>query len=439
MLNPLKAFFGIVFLNFAVYGVAILFSISKDDVNAYGIYFTSMPMDNIVDGFEASLGLFVALLFIGTASFYLNKKWVRAKIRLRAAADESELMGRGSDYKKKKIIFLVKFGLVVVLSLNVMHFFSMDWHVLWLNYDYQAIKTPDDVGIDDWFFRIYHFALRVLGIIFAVAVSYFYVKKERVALLLAGFSFLYFLLIELVSNSRLAPIYMVVAFLGYFYFKGRVKLWKVVLAFLATYFLYIRVLYGRNYDSQGLSVLLEAFDDIDFFQIYMAYGLIANLAEGFVNFANSVLLHASFAPSYKLLSFSPFPSFVDGFNQLLDVEEVRVNAFVPMGSFGEAYHFGFVFFLLYLAIIFWSLVMSHRVYAAGSRFFGLLIAVVFAWNFMYSFGYPLRNVVRVYEYLIIASIFYLRSNDRYLRKVARLMGQRENLTMQSAAMKKGLM
>lgn len=429
MLNPLKTYFGILTLNFVVYIFAILFSVSKDDVNAYGIYFTSMPMDGIADGILDVVGLFSTLVLVGFLSFLLNKKWVRRRGVLRRTGDELELARFGRGFKRVRVIGLMKYGLVFVLFLNVLHFFSMDWDVLWLNYDYQAIKTPDDVGIDDWFFRIYHFALRVLGIVFAVAVAYFYVKKERAALVLSVLSLVYFILIELVSNSRLAPIYVVVAFLGYFYFKGRVKLWKVVLAFLATYFLYIKVLYGRNYDSQGFSVLLEAFDDIDFFQIYMAYGLVANLAEGFVNFANAVLLSASFGVGYKFLSFSPFPSFIDGFNQLLEVEEVRINSFVPMGSFGEAYHFGLGFFALYVAIIFGSLALSHRVYAAGSRFVGLLVAVVFAWNFMYSFGYPLRNVVRVYEYLMLASFFYLGVNDKYLKKVARLLRKKESVAV----------
>ncbi len=97
--------------------------------------------------------------------------------------------------------------------------------------------------------------------------------------------------------------------------------------------------------------------------------------------------------AYKLLSFSPFPSMIDGFGHVRHLEH-RVNMFAPFSNFAEAYHFGPGYFVALLLILFVSLIILSRFwqrYRGGFAFF-LLAPAYFMFLRMHL--YPLRGTFR---------------------------------------------
>ena len=121
----------------------------------------------------------------------------------------------------------------------------------------------------------------------------------------------------------------------------------------------------------------------------------------------------------KILSFSPFPSFIDGFSSLLSFEH-RVYTYGPFSSFAEAYQFGWgylAFLLLFLSMLVYQTTKMWRNNPTILSFFFL---VPYYYSIIRMQAYPIRNVFRI---LLLALILAIISNQLLKkRKVKKFAG-----------------
>ena len=95
---------------------------------------------------------------------------------------------------------------------------------------------------------------------------------------------------------------------------------------------------GRSNAAQGLSAVGAVLDGLRVEQLgWILARLGATSFDGAISFANALRHDPIYEPSYQLLSFSPLPSFIDGFDAR-EMEQ-RINIYVPFSAFGETAHF----------------------------------------------------------------------------------------------------
>src|SRR5262249_26112766 len=87
---------------------------------------------------------------------------------------------------------------------------------------------------------------------------------------------------------------------------------------------------------------------------------IMDFCQGAVVTAESFELYTDFNLKYKILAFSPLPSFVDGYSSIRSDSEQRLHDYVPMSGIGELYHFGW----LYICVLLVGLTMFIRAHTA---------------------------------------------------------------------------
>ena len=340
--KPSCMFLMILIFNFMTYLVVYFFIEDKYSVNTNGLFFTAMPLDFDRENMEKILFVFFSFIAIGAVVYFKSPKSRVLNIHVVT----KKVTTNGQD-------LLALILLIPVCMFSLFHFLSIDLDTFWSNYDYQIIKTPVYISQNGGaLFKFYHSMFRIVSLFMAVVfvyyLRYFNFLNAFFSLLIFiyGFVFLY------VSESRWVLIYLGVLFLSLimiFNYKPKVLqscTWLTVFAFL-----FVKVIYGRNYGLYGFSVQADIFFDVINMQyITVLQGVLVNLGDGFVGLANVVNQDIVYPIKYKILSFSPFPSFIDGFSGILH-EEHRISLHVPFNSLSEAYLFGYPFFILYLLII----------------------------------------------------------------------------------------
>ncbi len=116
---------------------------------------------------------------------------------------------------------------------------------------------------------------------------------------------------------------------------------------------------------------------------------------------DGLVVGGGFSEQYKLLSFSPLPSFFDGFDRIPEASEIRLGPVCPMSAVAELANFGPVYWLAY------SVGYISMVAFINSRFVVMRTSpvMVMAANGLFTifaivgFTYPLRNVSRMFVYI----------------------------------------
>ncbi|MCP4991890.1 MAG: hypothetical protein GY928_39285 [Colwellia sp.] len=403
-LKPSSLFLLILFFNMLVFLTVFFFIESKEMVNVNGMFFTSMILDFDRNNIFPIVLVFLFLGTIGSVSYIKSPTSTSLNITLPPLTTKKITTG------SQDMVMLIFLFLLSIFS--ILHFSAIDFGTFWFNYDYQIIKTPEEISRGSGsLFRIYHFIFRIISLFVAVILIYYMKNFSLPHITLSLFVFLYGFLFLYVAESRWIIIYMCVLFLSrIMMFNSKPKVLEGFFWFICFVFLFVKVIFARNYGLYGLSVQVDIFIEVlslDILSIFQ--GLLINLGDGFLGLANVVQNDYWYPLQYKLLSFSPFPSFIDGFASIQHYEN-RISYHVPFNAVSEAYAFGSGYFIFYLLIIFLFLYSSDLVYSkAGVLYKSILLAVVL-WNVFYMFGYPLRNVMRMFEYFTILNYFMFLKN-----------------------------
>lgn len=144
--------------------------------------------------------------------------------------------------------------------------------------------------------------------------------------------------------------------------------------------------------------------------------LIGNFFTGAFVTGDGFAYNPGFSTKFKILSLSPFPSFIDGFTRYAD-ETAMLSPVVPMSSFSEVVHFGPVYFAMYWSAVF----LTSRKLIASRTKLGLFYYFACALQFISiaaASTYPTRNTFRqvIYLYFIALIIVEVISSREQKRK-----------------------
>ncbi len=146
---------------------------------------------------------------------------------------------------------------------------------------------------------------------------------------------------SLAVYSRYLMVYVFVFFMGRVFSLRRGGAGATLAFALYTLLIlgcFVVALAGRGHATQGLGSVLPVIEALDVGHLgWLAAKLGATSFDAGMSFANALRHAPVYDPAYQVLSFSPLPSFLDGFD--VGHMEQRINIYVPFSAFGEAVHF----------------------------------------------------------------------------------------------------
>ena len=142
---------------------------------------------------------------------------------------------------------------------------------------------------------------------------------------------------------------------------------------------------------QGLAHIFDAFTYVSIDNVWMYLtSLFVNIFQGAQGFANALLIMPDYSDQYKLLSFSPLVSALDGFDHIRYLDEIRINRYVPISALSQIWHFGMTYTVIFFFVVFVWLRGVTKVY---SRFSYLAMPLVLPsyWICLMLTQYSLRT------------------------------------------------
>ncbi len=317
---------------------------------------------------------------------------------------------------------LLAIMLLVTYAFAIIHLALIDKHILWENEEYLLMTSPSGLMVNDAFTKLFVGAFEPMGlIIIASAVIARLADHLRSSLLFLP-AIAWWFAFELAAHSRTAAFYLLTAaVLSGMASKRR---WVPVGLSIAGIITLFSVLGGRVEQHHGLSDLPNYFKNIQFaFDADTPLEPLLNLFEGFFTTSELLVFQGNFSESYKLLSFSPFPSIIDGFDVIRDADQIMLHEYVPMGAMQEIFSFGPVYVVFYFVIS--SLASWINLYAMKvspailiSTFNNFLLAA----SWYLGLTYPVRSVFKFFWLSMImdgAAILLAKRKERIRREQER--------------------
>lgn len=396
-----------IYIWFMTVDLIVFLVIADQHLNKADFTFTAMPWPPFDTVVLPVVLLYGVLILVG---------WLSV-LRLRRPATSNQFLEgllNALPKVRRDFTFLVAAFLLVVLWMEVFHFWDIDKSLFWSNRQYLLLNDPRSAGIQTLAGRLIHFLLRPLGLVLSSAGAFFWVRGRRHTAALFFLASIYPLLFAVAQNSRWAPLYVagglaVLAFFG----NIRRSLVPLISGGLFGFILFVKVLVGRNTPYQGLGGTLDVFRVIlaDLQLQRWGLGFFFNVFQGAQSLANSLLIAPRFPSLYALLSFSPTISAIDHFDQIMGASLVKISPFVPMNTYSEALFFGTPYFVFLLVVVIaWLRVMSKLFLRRDA--IGIAFAVFAYWMTFYLSQYPVRNSMR----LLYASLLIGLIVDRLLSK-----------------------
>jgi hypothetical protein len=203
--------------------------------------------------------------------------------------------------------------------------------------------------------------------------------------------------VGLAESSRISSVYFGIAAIGFFMTKKKIL---AAVFGLATILSVAYSLEARSHSSLGLMHVPE--------YVSLALGrdnavedVLTNVAAGqFITSASIRMGYPEgYSTTYKILSFSPTLTAMDGFQKVKATDEQRAASWIPFNAFAEAYMFGPVYYVILWCIL-GGAALAVNSAASRSRLLYLVLVGLFCLGWVYATQYNVRNSLR-YFYLII--------------------------------------
>ncbi|WP_172331805.1 hypothetical protein [Mangrovicoccus sp. HB161399] len=290
---------------------------------------------------------------------------------------------------------IVKHSYVILALLLFVRFCTIDIGVLWKNNQYLLINSVESLDYDNPITRLAKALTSIAALLAGFSLGGDIVarqgKRVIVGLVLVGV----YLLFPIASASRSAVLPMASISLCLICIGNRKHVIPAVLAGIMGMVFFVMAQMARSTGEYGISVIPNylkllshaSFDDL----IRMTVG---SISQGFFITPDSIAFDAEHPIQYKLLSFSPMPSAIDGFSSILPLYEVRLHAFVPMSAVGEAFQFGLPYVVLFFLTVVVALRLNIKAANKENRILFVVTSALVTVFFINSFTYPMRNVYR---------------------------------------------
>lgn len=240
-----------------------------------------------------------------------------------------------------------RFYALIAAAVCALHLAMIDRDAFYLNSEYLSLADPTRNGVGAGVGAFVNNVLRPL----ALPAFLLLAIRERPegaarrgpdlqATLLLGIC-AYAFAFSLAVYSRYLMVYVFVFFMGRVFSQRRGGAGAIVAFTLYTALIlgcFVVALAGRGHATQGLASVLPVIEALDVGHLgWLAAKLGATSFDAGMSFANALRHAPVYDPAYQTLSFSPLPSFLDGFDA--GEMEQRINIYVPFSAFGEAVHF----------------------------------------------------------------------------------------------------
>jgi hypothetical protein len=174
----------------------------------------------------------------------------------------------------------------------------------------------------------------------------------------------------------------------------------------AIMFMLIFSLAGRSYGEQGISSFAETPTMLTtYYGRYKVADGVLNLFEGAFS-STEMFGRRSRASSlkYQILSFSPLPSFIDGFDEIRTANLHKLGRYAPPSAILEAWSFGwpFVIFLVLTQVIAGRLAVNMM--GRANTLIAVSANVLMAFATYAEFTYPVRTIYRFFLLALILGI-----------------------------------
>lgn len=290
--------------------------------------------------------------------------------------------------------FMISIGAILMLCAALVHMISIDWRAIYFSETYlfmNSIHVLENINTISVFL---HVGRNFLGLIAFVLIGISIVTRNWTALIILIIPCAWFFALGFSSHSRFPVSYAGVV--GSILFISRMR--SVAIIFLTFALIsYVSALMGRSAGAHGISQIIPSLMAAVNPGWNGLERLVTNFFEGVYN-QGEVFWHLGYAhPShYKVLSFSPLPSFIDQFSTIGLPYQMRYHPFVPMGATSEVLLFGWTYFIIYWTSVFAIYKLIMRSFNKSTGIIPILALMIFMFALYAQFTYPLRWVFRPY-------------------------------------------
>ena len=307
---------------------------------------------------------------------------------------------------------------LLMLSLCGFHLFVLllisDWDKLWF-YDQYLQSLVDDSWVALFGDELSDTISRTSAL-FAILATFSACRligsRHRMLMIAAGTMSLVYFLLLLSQHSRSAAFVPAVVAVNYLVLGLKRRRTVISAMAVVAAISLLGALEGRTTDRHGISTLPETIlmplTDSDVFDSVLQ-GLM-DFCQGTVVTAESFEAPGEYDLKYKILVFSPLPSFIDGYSSIKDDSQHRLHAYVPMSGVGELWLFGwpYVFFLIIIVTVF---VRANAAIAEKAPVVFIVCNFLLMFSMYLMFSYPVRNALRYFwigAFLMVAASFAKR-------------------------------
>ena len=405
-MSPVAAMLLYYSLGYVIYTYAVWFSVTKRDVNV-GFFIADIPLSTTytatplmeLQNDATTAHLLFAIIFAALWFIPANKPVPAelpnlSRFKIPRPAQKMDVFG---------ILMAVS---VIFVLLELWHAANVPWHDLWWFARYQTYKHPDGLGITNPLLRMFHFQMKVSGLVLFGLAIYAADHKKYGLLLVAFLASLYPLFFNMITNSR-----FIISYPALFILLGLVqrKPAKVAVGVFGFLYFFNLSITGRSRGEYGISTYTFEYLWNVFLGIPNAVvGVVVNVFDTMFIIGRAAFRGGAYSPTYEMLSFSPLPSSIDKFESIRE-EGMRISRAVPYSSWIEAYLFGWSYFALLLVAVIAMVVLAQRLHErVGTRIGIVIVAWTLVVNQLIS-QYPVRNSFRFVLLSLIIFGFALRS------------------------------
>lgn len=322
-----------------------------------------------------------------------------------------DIFDRPIRYIYKKINIFMPFVVFAIYFHHIMLYNYLDWNLVWRNNSYLLLGLEDVLLSQDAFPVFLQQSRRLMGMIAASFIGFFMARRNysglAILLPIVVFDFAY----DLGAHSRATVVY--VALVAFPLIISRRSLATVIVLFAVGAISFLSALGGRATGEHGLSSIINIFSVIyDVFKS-LESDFILNIFEGvFVTSEIPLYISNKFSLQFMILSFSPFPSFIDGFNAIVREQSIFLHVFVPASALLEVSAFGPFFVAVYATIQLSIGKMTVNALQRRRDFAGMLANALMLMSAYIQFAYPIRNSLK-YSFAVLAIIIGAKIYERF--------------------------
>lgn len=315
------------------------------------------------------------------------------------------------------------------LALSTFFFLIYAWHFVKADFsnaveyeDYMSSRSAEFYGIRDSLGSLAHAMRKPAGLLLAALLAYFWSRRLYFQVAVTFVPFAYIFLLNMIEQSKFCLVYIVVMGIAITVIGGRrISRIGLILTTIAGLTVFAVLLTTRHEQVYGLSslgnvisgTLTREYDSAGsvFFQMLHLLGGGGKMFDD--------ALDRSFEPStaYRVLSFSPLFSAIDGYDNLWEPGPYYTVHFwktkhgdigLPYSGVAQAYHFGLAYMVVFEIIYTICLTyLQRRWISAPSSSMAICLSPYYLFVPM-IFMYPVRNSFRLLL-LAVALAYFVKA------------------------------